>query len=388
MKKQLKALCLSIAICACAAGNLHAQVEQIHIPKMANHLIAINISGLSGEVAKVVRFDLEVLGMEATAPDKAEYFISGSEGGKLEGQLADATKKVVFHNIYQGGSPRSLAHAFANDIATELRGKGSGKIFKTRIAYRVEQKGISEVVVSDFDGNQATVVTHDNSLVSGLSWGPGGRLFYASWKNGPSQILEHNIQTGQRRPFSKSLGSAYCPSVSPDGRHVAMVLNKSGMPDLYVSDIDGSNLKQLTHTPEEESAPTWSPDSSTICFVARKGRAALYTINIDGGTPKKISISGAYGHITEPNWSSDGKTIVFTSNSGGFTLYAVPATGGVAELLATGEDGAWGPNSRTVMFTRREKGGRVLSLLDVPTKHTKNVPILISGSCSQPDWAK
>ena len=66
----------------------------------------------------------------------------------------------------------------------------------------------------------------------------------------------------------------------------------------------------------------------------------------------------------------------------------VPAGGGEATSLAVGEDPVWGPNSRTVICARRVGNGvRVLSLLDVPTRQTKDLPRL-AGSCSQPTWAR
>jgi Tol biopolymer transport system component len=65
----------------------------------------------------------------------------------------------------------------------------------------------------------------------------------------------------------------------------------------------------------------------------------------------------------------------------------VAAGGGDAESLVAGEDPCWAPNSRTVVFTRRVNHNKVLSLLDAPTKHVKDVG-QISGSCSQPAWAR
>jgi Tol biopolymer transport system component len=70
-----------------------------------------------------------------------------------------------------------------------------------------------------------------------------------------------------------------------------------------------------------------------------------------------------------------------------FEICVVPAEGGEAKLYTAGEDPTWAPNSRTLMFTRRVGSRRVLSLLDVPTKQIKDAPH-ISGSCSQPAWAR
>jgi Tol biopolymer transport system component len=56
-------------------------------------------------------------------------------------------------------------------------------------------------------------------------------------------------------------------------------------------------------------------------------------------------------------------------------------------VLVDGEDPSWSPNSRTVVYARRGGGRYTLSLLDVPTKQTKDISRL-SGSNSQPSWAR
>jgi len=387
MKKQLIAICIGLAVCSLTTSVMAGNAgEDILVRKQVNMLIPVSISGFSGEAAAVIKFDLSVLGIVEGSP--AQYYITGNNNGRVEGHLANGSQQNMFAKVYQGSSIRKQAHAFAEDIVKEIR-QGLKPIFNTQIAFRTGGQSIMEIGVSDFDGFNPTILTHDKSLVNGPTWVPGTRsLLYASWKSGIPQILEHNLLTGDRRVFAKYPGNNYSPAVSPDGRRVAMILNMHGNPDLYVSDINGKNLKQLTTSRgDAKSSPCWAPNSQEICYVSRSGRASLYKISVNGGTPRRLTTATAGGNMTEPDWSPDGKNIVFTSMTGSFNIYVVPAEGGTANLLVGGEDPCWAPNSRTVVFSRRENNKRVLSLLDVPTKHVKDV-LQISGSCSQPSWAR
>jgi TolB protein len=384
MKTQFKTVLAAIFLWA-PALNVAAD-GVIVITGETTHLIPISITGFTGEAESVLKFDLSVLGMEIKEP--ADYIISGKDDGRVEGSLTQAgMNRPIFLRAYAGGSTRSQAHAFANDIVKELR--QTPPIFQTKIAFRLTRGGSTEICVSDFDGNNPVVLTHDNVLVEAPSWLPGGRgLFYTSWMNRNTvQIYEHNLATGARKVFAGYPGLNCSAEVSPDGQKVAMILSKSGSPNLYVCDSDASHLKQLTHTREDDSCPCWSPDSREICFVCRSGRAVLRKISVNGGEAVPVHVSGVYGNLTAPDWSPDGSKIAFTSGSGNFWICVMPAGGGEAEKLVAGEDPCWAPNSRTIIFTQRRNEKRVLCLLDVPTKHVKDVR-QISGSCSEPSWAR
>ncbi|MHC1763508.1 MAG: hypothetical protein AB9869_04260 [Verrucomicrobiia bacterium] len=375
------------AVAACGA-MLHAQ-QEIDITKGARALVPISISGYSGEVASVLRFDLEVAGFDIVAPEEARFNVSGSAASAVEGMVTERlTQAVVLENRrYSGGSLRAQAHTFSDDIVQKLLGRPG--IARTKIAFKGENGGNTEIYVADYDGANAVAVTQDRALVAAPCWVPGQRiLYYTSYKSGFADVYSHNLNTGERRAVAKYPGLNSSAAVSPDGRRVALILSKGGSPDVYVCNADGSNLRQLTNTREDESSPCWSPDGRTICFCSRSGGApALYTISADGGSMKRLRIRGS-GSSTEPDWSPDGKWIAFTvMRRSGFDLYIAPAEGGDAILLTAGSDPSWAPNSRTLLFTRRAGGRNVLSLLDVNTKRFKDVPQNF-GSCSQPSWAK
>ena len=183
-------------------------------------------------------------------------------------------------------------------------------------------------------------------------------------------------------------GSNISPASSPDGSKVAMILDKDGWVDLYVADADGSNLKRLTKTPEDESSPCWSPDGKWICFATKIAeRRVLAKISADGGAVQRISTAGV-SNPTEPDWSPDGKWIAFTSQMGDFNICVIPADGSAPPtVLVAGEHPSWAPNSRTLAFAKRTIWRYTLSVLDVFTKQVKDIG-RISGNDSQPSWAK
>jgi TolB protein len=363
-------------------------IGQITRPYDPSKVIPISMTGFSGEADSALRFDLWIAGFEFVTPDKAQYLVEGSNTDRLEGRLNDRISKAsLLAKAYSGDDKRRLAHAFANDIIQALT-KTKG-VTLTRIGFKVDTGANSEVYQADYDGRNPVQITKDASIVAAPTWVPGKRmLLYTSYKLGNPDIYSHDLSSGARQIVARYSGLNTSASVSPDGRRVAMVLSKGGSPDIYVADIDGTNLKQLTVTKEDESSPCWSPDGQTLCFVSRVGgRAALYLIaSTGGGALRRLTVGGALT-TTEPDWSPDGKTIVFTSLMGDFNICTIPAGGGAATVLATGEDPSWAPNSRTVVFARRVRGNRVLSLLDVPTKRVKDIQ-QVSGSCSQPCWAR
>jgi TolB protein len=405
----------SAFLCIFAVSGSHGQptLEITGETKLGIPPTPITITGFSGEVASVLKFDLAVMGFISVPAGSANYELTGNNAGNVTGQLnltgnvspspdggpvhATGSKSVLFSRSYQGGSLRAEAHRLADDVVLKITSVNgiaeiNGNISK--IAFKVDTTAGGEIYISDFDGHDAREATQDHTIVAAPCWVPGHfALYYASYKRGPLNIFHQDLHTGARRVFADFPGMVGSPAASPDGRKVAMVLAKGGSVNIYVDDADdtdGHNLKQLTFTAEDNSSPCWSPDGRWICFASKVNeRRALSKVPAEGGHMERI-ITGGVSNPSEPDWSPDGHWIAFTSQyAGGFNLCVVPAEGGTAVPLVSGEDPSWAPNSRTLVFVRRGSGGnRTLSLLDVPTKQVKDVPRVSGGSNSQPSWAK
>jgi pSer/pThr/pTyr-binding forkhead associated (FHA) protein len=61
------------------------------------------------------------------------------------------------------------------------------------------------------------------------------------------------------------------PSISPNGKKVVFMSNRNNNWDVYVVNIDGSGLTQLTFDEALDGLPTWSPDGRAIAFVSNRG---------------------------------------------------------------------------------------------------------------------
>jgi len=371
-----------------ARGQNEITIEQNITVMGMTKPIPVSLEGFTGETLDVLKFDLYVQGFSFVTPDAAQYLISGSNAGNVQGRVTDRFAKTsLLARSYTGASLRREAHAFADDIVLAITGKKG--IAQTKIAFKDEAPdGAGEIYVADFDGHNPQAVTHDGDIVAAPAWVPGRlAVYYTSYKLGNPDIFYHDLTTGQRRAIARYSGLNSSAAVSPDGTKVAMILSKGGSPNVYVCNADGTGLKKLTTT-SEDSSPCWSPDGQWICFATKiNARRLLAKVPAGGGGVQTLRTVGV-SNPTEPDWSPDGKWIAFTSQMGEFDVCVVPASGGMVTVLVPGEDPSWAPNSRTLIYARRTTSYRyVLSLLDAPTKQVKDIA-RVSGSDSQPAWAR
>jgi TolB protein len=393
MNNKITSLFVLPTVLAFVALNFCRAQEEINIQNEITVMgqtkpIPVSLEGFTGEAAEVLKFDLYVQGFSFVTPDAAQFRISGSSVGNVQGYVTDTvSRQTKFSRSYNGASLRRQAHAFADDIVLAITGKKG--IGQTKIAFKAQAPtGNGEIYVSDFDGHNAQPVTHDNAIVAAPAWVPGRlAVYYTSYQPGNPDIFYHNLSTGQRRIIARFSGLNTSAAVSPDGTKLAMILSRSGSPNVWVCNADGTDFRQLTHSPEDESSPCWSPDGQWICFATKMHeRRVLAKVPADGGAVQRIPTSGV-SNPTDPDWSADGKWIAFTSQMGDFNICVVPAGGGSATVLVPGQHPSWSPNSRTLVLNRDARGRQSLSVLDVMTKQVKDIG-RISGNDSQPAWAK
>jgi serine/threonine protein kinase/Tol biopolymer transport system component len=223
-----------------------------------------------------------------------------------------------------------------------------------------------------------------------------------------------NPSVGSRMRFSpvtNFAGVEAQPTLSPDGRSVAFVSNRSGQWDIYVGLVSGGNLVRITNDPNVEIWPRWSPDGTRLLFsrlnakgltdvwvvpalsgtarlvvsnaataawshdsraIAYRSGAAIWVSDADGGNPRAITQpEPAIIRHTQPAFSHSGRALVFVRQLGaqrGELAVADLKTGAVRNLTS---DGAlalcpvWSPDDRFIYFTSSRGGTLSIWKLDV-----------------------
>lgn len=202
---------------------------------------------------------------------------------------------------------------------------------------------------------------------------------------------------------------------SPDGRRIAFTSDRSGDPEIYLANADGTGLVRLTDSPGRDAHPSWSGDGKTILFQSPRadGNVQIYRMNADGtdqrrlaetkgfcgvpvespnarhiafqcskalkdvgtaeapwriyvldrGNPEPRLISTGPGNDQVPNWSSDGRRLIFYSDrSGANQLYELNTRRGTVSQRTfepiSHSAATYSPDGRRIAVMRAGPGGK------------------------------
>lgn len=197
------------------------------------------------------------------------------------------------------------------------------------------EKHLANVRQLTFGGDNAEAYwSFDSKMFSFQSnnkkWGLGcDQIFYmpVEGMNLTGDIKPQMISTGQGRttcaffmPNGKSilyasthLGGTACPPEperKPGGKYLWPIYDSY---DIFVADLKGKMVKQLTTTPGYDAEATISPKKDKIVFTStRNGDLDLYVMDIDGKNVKQIT--NEVGYDGGAFFSPDGKKIVFRAS--------------------------------------------------------------------------
>lgn len=158
------------------------------------------------------------------------------------------------------------------------------------------------------------------------------------------------------------------------GGRVVFVSYRDGNAELYSVPLEGGSAVRLTDTSSTELDPALSPDGTRLAFTRTVGGLSkLFVASADGSNAIRATLSVDPGASIEagPSWAPDSQRLVFVSTrQGSADLWIWSATSGVTPLVvhtAADVEPAWSPDGRHVVFVSTRDGGTDLYRVEVET---------------------
>lgn len=154
------------------------------------------------------------------------------------------------------------------------------------------------------------------------------------------------------------VGPEFDGAWSPDGQSIVYRDSTRGInedDEIFVASADGSERRNITNDPANDWGPDWSSDGSTIVFNSDREGGALrgYLVDPGGSNLRALGIDAWFEY---PSFSPDGRRVVFEGHDGtDYEIYVANIETGETRQLtdAPGNDGwpVWSPDGASIAFS-------------------------------------
>ncbi len=292
-------------------------------------------------------------------------------------------KKVVF---YLSGAVITFMLALAVGLPAQNTADPGSE------ASKKDDKNKWDVLNPPFELSTVTIDTEETTW-SSLDITPDGKKMIFDMLG---DLYAVDINGGQAVSLTQDFAWNIHPAVSPDGKRIAFISDRDGLSNLWVMNIDGSGLRQVSKEKKNLiHSPKWSPDGQYI--VVTKGimssrsipAGEIWLYHHTGGEglviKKRASGKKDQKNIADPAFSPDGKYLYYTQDitpgstfsynrdplKSIFAITRYEIGEGTEERYISGTGGAIvatpAPDGRRVAFIRRIKNKTALFIKDIET---------------------
>ena len=287
--------------------------------------------------------------------------------------------------VYFDNAPSEIHVARLGSFDTRFLTQGDSRVEYVEPGYLVYEKG-GTLLAQPFDADKAEITGDAFPLTEGIGTGVFGLAHFSGSRTGTlihasSQSNEFALTWFDRRgdEIEQIPGTADYndPTLSPDGRRLAVELSRDGEAgtDLWILDLVRGTRSRFTFDNEMNCCPVWSPDGKSVYFSSRTTTTGWGVRIRDAGGARRAETVFAPGPpFVLSDITPDGKTLLAYAGTGitGMDLVDRPVddpeseTRVLADLPGFTGDGRISPDGRYVIFTSAESGQDEVFLATYP----------------------
>jgi TolB protein len=172
---------------------------------------------------------------------------------------------------------------------------------------------------------------------------------------------------------------------------LAFVGTATGHKEIYLSDYDGHNVKQITHDRSIALLPRWSPQGDKLFYNSYKGGEGPALYMWDRVTGKTTKVSSRDGLNIGAAWAPDGQSAALClSMEGEPDIYRIDLTGRILQRITRGWDicvsPTFSPDGSRIAFVSNRAGGPQIYVRDL--KEGREERLTFEGRYNtSPNWS-
>ncbi len=309
-------------------------------------------------------------------------------GVALSGSLGGGATEIVSADLRRTSEMEPVGSSSGQYVAT-------GSASESGITGQLVSKRTGQTLFSQtFDGH-GRMAAHQfsDAITKAITGHPGfatSRIAFISNGGGAKELYTADIDGFNVRQITHDNTISASPALSHDGAKIAYTSYKSGYADVYIIDLASGSRTRIAFYPGINSGPSFSPDDSSIALTLSKdGNPEIYTISTSGSIDNRITRTR--GGETSPSWSPTGDRLVYSSDDHGTPQLFISSSSGVTDMdqLYTGNSYCtkpdWSPDGKSIAFTARVSGQFEIGNFDLASRQGH---LVTTDGGQDPAWTR
>ncbi len=215
------------------------------------------------------------------------------------------------------------------------------------------------------------------------------KLLFISDRSGNKEVYISDYNGDNARQITRNGSINLSPQWSPDGKHMLYTSYKLGCPCLHMLDLRSGRDRVVSKKPGLNIGGRFSPSGKTVALTMSSERSPeIYLLELDSGKYKRLTNN--YSIDVSPSWSPDEKKLAYVTDiSGNPHIFMLDlGTNRIKRLTYSGQynsSPAWSPDGKMIAFARSNIGNFNIWVID--PNGGSSAKLTEHGSNKAPSWS-